>query len=238
VTSVISMTFLYFISTALTFWSTDYLTKVMKFDKPEVMTAFIIILTTSPTGGVVFGGIFVQKYIGGYEQKHSIAFVCFQLLISSLFILPVYVLNELWTISLMLWLLLFFGGSTIPILQGITISSLPHSLRASGNSICNLSIYTLGFSLAPLFYGAVFDWTEKKDPKISFVVTLSWGLASLIFSVICGIYRYRRFNDPKSQENRNLETLQGREHENNVTELEEKSIDLMMKENFSRRTIN
>lgn len=176
----------------------------MKFEKESANKAFVIICATAPTSGVVVGGIFVQKVLNGYESKHSITFVCFQLLLCSVFILPIYFFESLFTISLMLWLLLFFGGSVVPILQGISISTLPHSLRASGNSLCNLSIYTFGFAFAPLFYGTVFDLTKDFDPKMSFVVTLCWGVVSFVASLLCAMFRFQRFEDPTSQEVKNL----------------------------------
>ena len=199
------MSFLYFISTALTFWTTDYLTNVMNFDKDNVYRAFILITITGPLLGVIYGGIVVQKLFGGYEQRHSIAFVWFHLLIAGLLVIPIYFLNSLISLSIVIWLLLFFGGSTIPTLQGITISSLPHSLRASGNSMNNLLIYTLGFSAAPLFYGAIYDKTKDNDPRLAFVLTLSWGGVSFIFATLCAAFRYMKFNDSKSQENKNIE---------------------------------
>lgn len=221
--SSLSLTFLYFISTALTFWSTDYLTNVMKFSKLQVTTVFLIICTTAPLFGVIFGGIFVQKYYNGYENKNSIAFVVIQLALSTFFIIPVYYFTELWMIGLMLWSLLFFGSSTIPTIQGITISTLPHSLRASGNSFTNLLIFTIGFSGAPLFYGAVFYYTKDFDEKLAFVLTLSLGFVALLSSIICALVRYKRFADPKSQENKNLQVFGNKEEEFDIPE---KSIDL------------
>lgn len=176
----------------------------MKFKKLEVTTVFIVICTTSIPLGIIFGGVFVQKYYGGYEQRNSMNFVVIQITFSSFFTLPVYFFKQLWTISLMLWLLMFFGGSTIPILQGITISSLPDSLRASGNSFTNLLIFTLGFSAAPFFYGLIFDWTKNYDEKLAFILTLSWGFVALIMVIICAFIRYKKFDDPNSQENKNL----------------------------------
>lgn len=180
---------------------------VMKFDKDEVEKFYIFICTTGPPLGLIFGGIFVQKVYGGYEYKNSIIFVVIQMVLSTSFIIPVYFLNSIWSISICLWFLLFFGASTIPTLQGIAISSLKFNLRASGNSLTNLLINTLGFSAAPFFYGWIFELTKEKDPKLSFALTLMWGFVALIFSIVCLIFRFKKFKDPNSQENKNIEII-------------------------------
>ena len=136
--SAISLTFLYFISTALTFWCTDFYITVMGFDKDTSMVCFIVVAVSAPIIGVIYGGIVVQKYFGGYEHKNASYFVIIHLILAASCTLPPYWISNLPAMSINVWCLLALGGSCIPTLQGIVISSLPHKLRASGNSICNL----------------------------------------------------------------------------------------------------
>jgi len=193
----LSITCLFFISTAMTFWTTDYLTNVMEFEDGAVTTSFIIISLSGPVSGLILGGIIVHKLFGGYEKTKSILFVNFCLFMASLFVVPIYFLNSLLLISGCLWFLLFFGAATIPTLQGITICSLPPKLRSSGNSVCNLLIFTGGFSAAPFFYGALFDAFKDTDKRLAFLITLSFGFIGLILSIICAIFRFKKLNKKK-----------------------------------------
>jgi len=204
----------------------------MKFDKDTSYVAFIIVAVTAPIVGVSYGGIMVQKCFGGYEHKNSSYFCLIHLVLAALCTVPLYFINSLSLMSINIWCLLAFGGSTIPTLQGIVISSLPHKLRASGNSMCNLLIFICGFSMAPLFYGFVYDFTKTRSPKFSFILTLCWGWISLTSFCIAAYYRNKRFNDPKSQESKNIAIFENEIEKNNeIKEIKEKNIEFN-KNNF------
>lgn len=219
--SSLSITSILFVSNAMTFWTTNYLTVVMGFNETLVTTYFIAAVVTAPVGGIIAGGAIVQKIFDGYDKKHSILYICFALTLSSFFIPPIYFLDDLIWIILMLWGLLFFGASAIPNLQGISISCLPAKLRASGNSICNLFIFGIGFTVSPLFYGALFDAFGDKDKKLPYVLTLSFGFVALVFSVLCGIFRYRHFN--KKEKIHEIKEIERLERLNKLLEEEEKA---------------
>lgn len=195
-----------FVSTAITFWTTDYLVKVLKFNGDEAKNVFITLSLTSPILGIILGGLFVQKVFKGYESKNSILFVCIMLLIGSCLVPLVYFQSELIMFGVVLWLLLFFGSSTLPTIQGISISSLPKKLRSSGNSLYNLLMFTFGFSPGPFVYGFLYDRTNN-IPKLAYTVTLSWCFIGLIFAIICAFFRYGKFRDPNSQENKNIKEI-------------------------------
>ena len=105
-----------FISTAITFWTSDYLLDVRKVDPTLVLIIFIVTCVTAPTLGIIFGGIFVQRF-GGYTSKYSM-FICFGFALgSSIVSIPVHFAG--FTIfAICLWLVLFFGGALIPNLMG------------------------------------------------------------------------------------------------------------------------
>lgn len=178
---------------------------VLGLNEEDVSYVFITICLTGPIAGVILGGLLVQKVIGGYEQRNSSLFVAVQLTIAALLIIPIYFIDSLFYIGLNLWFLMFFGGSTMPIIQGITISSLPPELRASGNSFCNLVIFALGFTTAPLFYGYIFQLTESYDNRIAFISTLSISLIGWVSSIISHYMRAKRFLNAESQESKNLQ---------------------------------
>lgn len=202
----------------------------MEFDEHTSYIAFIVVAVTAPIIGVSYGGIVVQKCFGGYEHKNATYFVILHLILAASCTIPIHFINNLPLMSINVWFLLAIGGSCIPTIQGIVISTLPHKLRASGNSMCNLLIFICGFAAAPLFYGFVFDLTKERAPKFAFVFTLCWGWVSLIAFLFAARYRFRRFKDPNSQECKNIvigEKEVIKENEiNELAEIKEKQIDL------------
>ncbi len=111
-----SVTTLLFISTAIVYWTSDYLEKVLLVPTHKILIVFIITCITAPSLGIVVGGCIVQK-LGGYEAKHSIT-ICFLFsLIAWILAIPIYWL-EFTGFAICLWLILFFGGSIIPNLMG------------------------------------------------------------------------------------------------------------------------
>jgi MFS family permease len=216
-----SVTCLLFVSTALTFWGTDYLVETMEFDKGQVTYYFVIITITAPLMGVIVSSILVQKLFGGYDKKHSILFVCCTLTISCFFIFPLYYINTLFVTVVDLWCLLFFGGAAVPILQGIVVSSLPVNLKAAGNGFCNLLIFCIGFSGGPFFYGVLYDHMKDYDKKLPFVLTIGWGTLSLVFGLLCAVFRYKKFNREEELlhfENEQVEEFEEENDEENKDE--------------------
>ena len=111
-----SVTTLLFISTAIVFWTSDYLEKVLKVPVEKILIVFIITCITAPALGIVIGGCIVQK-LGGYETKHSILVCFFLSLLAWCISIPTYFL-DFTGFAFCLWLILFFGGSIIPNLMG------------------------------------------------------------------------------------------------------------------------
>jgi len=112
-----SGTVLFYIVTVIQFWISNYLKDVLHIEDKEIFISFVITCVTSPTLGIIIGGLIVQK-AGGYESKHSIMFVFIFSLISTAIGIFITQFNDLLSFSIMLWLFLFFGGGLVPNLVG------------------------------------------------------------------------------------------------------------------------
>jgi len=108
---------LFFVVTALQFWISDYLRKVMKTPDNLIFASFVVTCVTAPTLGIILGGWLVQK-CGGYEGKHSILFVLIFACISTTFALFITRIETLEGFAPCLWLFFFFGGGLVPNLVG------------------------------------------------------------------------------------------------------------------------
>jgi hypothetical protein len=104
--TTLAVTTLLFISTAIVFWTSDYLEKVLLVPAEKILIVFIITCITAPSLGIVIGGCIVQK-LGGYQSKHSIL-VCFIFaLLAWVLAIPIYFV-DFTGFAFCLWLILFF----------------------------------------------------------------------------------------------------------------------------------
>ncbi len=189
ISTCIAITTLLFISTAIIFWAPDYSQHVLKGDHDVVLFGFVFVTMTGPVIGIIVGGAVVQKFAGGYEGKHSLTISLVFALFAFIFALPVRYMDTFFSFCCCLWGILFFGGCTIPNLQGIMISSLPHDLRAAGNAVSNILLNALGFLPAPLIYGFIFERTKKQDPKLAMMSVLLYSVVGLILLIVAFYFR-------------------------------------------------
>lgn len=115
--SVLSLSTLCFVITAIQFWGSKYMEKVLNFEKPTVHYSFIIVCLTAPTLGVILGGI-ITSCIGGYE-KLSASYLCLiGAFFASLLSIPIPFMNTFWGFIGLLYGILVFGGIIFPSLLG------------------------------------------------------------------------------------------------------------------------
>ncbi len=114
---VFAGTVLFFITTVVQFWISDYLRKVLKVPNNLIFAAFVTTCVTAPTLGIIIGGWVVQK-CGCYEGKHSITFVFGFACVSSVFSVFITEMDTLEGFAPCLWMYFFFGAGLVPNLVG------------------------------------------------------------------------------------------------------------------------
>jgi len=72
--SVIAMTNMCFVITALQYWTTYYMTTVLHGDENTVYFLFSAAALVGPALGGIIGGIITTKYLGGYTSTKAILF--------------------------------------------------------------------------------------------------------------------------------------------------------------------
>ena len=140
IVGTLTMSVILFVSTGIQFWLTDYFINVLNFDQGKVNIAYAVISITGPTSGCGFGnfifywGGFVLNKKGGYENPKTVYYVLlFACLgIGAACVIPF--VEVFVPVVILLWVVLFFGGSMMPGLTGIMMVSVPPYLRALGNS--------------------------------------------------------------------------------------------------------
>jgi len=93
IVSILALSSLYFIITAIQYWISDYMMEVLGLPKGKVFVYFVIISVTAPTCGLILGGK-VSEMMGGYTGKHAILFCLINSILASLFGFPIPFLNS------------------------------------------------------------------------------------------------------------------------------------------------
>ena len=89
-----------------------------------VFKSFLIISLSAPLTGVYIGGLILHNF-GGYDGQMAIKIAAFEALLASISGAFIPILNNGTFVLLFLWFLLFFGGSAVPAIMGIMITSIP-----------------------------------------------------------------------------------------------------------------
>ena len=121
------------------------------------------------------GGIFIQ-YLGGYTNKKALD-ACFKISIIAGgcgFFLPM--IDYPMFFVILMWLLLFFGGSITPGLTGIIIASIPENSKEIGNSLTQLFYNLIGYLPSPFIYGLVCKYTGGSQSRWGLVILVLWGI--------------------------------------------------------------
>jgi MFS family permease len=167
---------------------------VLHVDPKKVFITFAIVCITAPVFGVITGGFFIQK-LGGYTNKRALE-ACFKIAIlaaaSGLF-LPL--IDNFPLFVILIWLLLFFGGSIVPGLTGIMLSAAPEKTKEIANSVTHLCYNLLGYLPSPFLYGLVCKYTGGSTSRYGLAFILLWSLFGLIF-----LFTAKYFQDKKTFE--------------------------------------
>lgn len=206
---VLTMSMLYFIVTFIQYWASDYMLIVLDVqDDKQRLFAFSFVCLSSPTIGLVIGGLIIDK-LGGYSRKSSVIFClisCFLCIVPSILIPYA---DSLIKYVCFLWILLFFGAALIPPTQGIIIACLPKDIQGSGNSFSIFFFNLLGYFPGPFVYGFLKDYfKDKDDPKkgsrLAHKYTL-WGVigisvTSIIITACIRIIKDKEYTEKMGRE--------------------------------------
>lgn len=139
------------------------------------------------------GGYVVSKR-GGYENPTTVYYVfLFSAIgIGAAVIIPF--VDEFYTVTSLLWIVLFFGGAMMPGLTGIMMVSVSPYLRAFGNSTGEIIKNAFGYFPSPFVYGLLNTLINERA-GIKFLML--WGLWAPILLGYGSIHKYRQLKKKK-----------------------------------------
>ena len=100
---LIALTGIYYLTTGIQFWITDYFIIVLGTTKNEAFTTFAVCSLTGPILGVVLGGFFFTR-IGGYNSPKAFPICVFVMSIGCTVGLPLVYVNDFYFAAVLLWL--------------------------------------------------------------------------------------------------------------------------------------
>lgn len=197
--SALGLSTLYFIITAVQYWATDYMIDVLgEKDRSKVILCFSVICISSPTLGVLVGGL-VSGRLGGYESKDSVLFCLIAATISALFSIVTPLCDSVIHFTVSLWIVLFFGGMVVPPTIGILISSLSSELRGSANSVTSITSSLFGYLPAPFFYGAIYNHTKEYHKKMAFSIVMYYSFVGVIFISFTTYFKFQEIEEAETK---------------------------------------
>lgn len=193
---VLTVSCLLFCLTCIQYWGSDYLECILLItNENQRLLSFSVVVLTSPTFGVLFGGM-VISWIGGYESKHSLL-ICEMFSVGSvLCAIPVPLVSTLVMFSILLWGMLFFSGAIVALLYGIIITSLPKEYAGYANTFTVFFGNLIGYLPGPFFYEAL---KEHLGAKVAMMTSMYLSSsAGVLFISIGTIFRYKNYELIKS----------------------------------------
>lgn len=195
---VLTLSVIFFVLTSVQYWASDYMEVVLNVtDSKKRLISFGVVCLTSPTLGVLVGGLIINL-MGGYETKHSIIFCLICSILSTLSSIPVPLVKSLLYFTIGLWLVLFFGGAILAPLTGINITSLPKELGGMANSFTFFFTNLLGYMPAPFIYGLLKTYfnskLEEENTNFPMMICMWYAGTGIIFLIIAAIFRYKNYN--------------------------------------------
>lgn len=101
--TLLCITAVYFLTTGIQFWITDYWMAVLGKDKATSSTSFAICAITGPVAGVVLGGFAFTK-LGGFENHRAFPLAVSIMTFGSLVASPLPFAGSLWVSFSLLWI--------------------------------------------------------------------------------------------------------------------------------------
>jgi hypothetical protein len=114
---------LFFITTGLQYWVSDYLQIVMNVHADEVFYFYAFTCLSAPFLGIVTGGI-VFSSIGGYNSPKSFPLMIFVGIGACCVSWPAPFITSKIVMYMLMWLLFYFGAFLLPTMTGIMLNSV------------------------------------------------------------------------------------------------------------------
>lgn len=202
---LMTLTILFYIVTGIQYWVTDYMLNILKQEKTVVFICYAVVTITGPVLGTIVGGS-ISSCLGGYQAKKSVLQTLAFTYCCLIFAIPIPLISNFPAFLVLLWFLLFFGGSILPSLAGVLLSCVGKQEKVIAQSFAMLIYNLLGYLPSPIIYGIVSDSGGGGNGRYAMGALLYSALIPVTtFSLaVIFIFKYDKL-DFKGQEKARLE---------------------------------
>ena len=203
----------FIIVSAIQFWINDYLEfGLLIGDEKERLYCFAGIVITSPTAGIILGGILSGK-VGGYDTEKAIYIP----LVTSFFVCIIANIAPLTTNLFIFipffWIYLFLGSVLLPVTSGIILVSVDKKYAGSANAVSALIYNVLGRLPGPNLYAFYKSLVNDRNSRIPFWLLLNTAFLGFLAVLIC--IRFHKQKYRKMEEEKLIEKEEEEDYENN-----------------------
>ena len=152
--------------------------------------------------GIVTGGN-LSTYFGGIKSKKALYYSLFVAALCLVVAAPVPFIDSFATAIVLMWFLLFFGGSILPFLTALMLATVPKNQVPIANALANLQYNLMGFLPAPVVYGLIYDSGQGKNDRLAMgclmyvtVITLITHAISTFYLIKDNVLGYEEENRP------------------------------------------
>lgn len=151
--SVMAITIVNFVLTAMQYWFTSYSMNVLNMDQDTIVVSFSVAVLSAPVLGALVGGLYTTKYLGSYTNKKALGLCFFVYCLFVAFCIPCPMVDNYWAFLGLIWFAVFMQGFIEPIMMGIILNTVTPIERPSASSLLILIEFMLGLLPAPYLYG-------------------------------------------------------------------------------------
>ena len=173
----LALSTLFYITTGIQYWISDYLQIVLEVPADEVFYFFSFTCLSAPFLGIVTGGICFAS-VGGYNSDKAFPLLIFVGTLAGASAIPAPFLHNKYAMYLLQWCLFYFGAFLLPTMTGIMLNSVDVQRRTTANSLATLSYNMFGYLPAPFIYG----WISSQGNDI--IAASRRAMACLMFASI------------------------------------------------------
>ena len=210
----ITLASMFIIVSGIQFWINDYLEFCLLIDdEKKRLYAIAFVVITSPTAGIILGGILSTR-LGGYDTEKAIYIPLISSFLVSILAYITPSTSNIFVFIPLFWIHLFLGSVLLPVVNGIILVSVDKKYAGSASSICTLFYNIAGRLPGPNLYAFYKSKINNKNSRIPFLLLLNMAIPGFIAVLISVRFQKEKYKKIRDQINEEKELILDNENNN------------------------
>lgn len=210
----ITLASMFIIVSGIQFWINDYLEFCLLIDdEKKRLYAIAFVVITSPTAGIILGGILSTR-LGGYDTEKAIYIPLISSFLVSILAYITPSTTNIFVFIPLFWTHLFLGSVLLPVVNGIILVSVDKKYAGSASSISTLFYNIAGRLPGPNLYAFYKSKINNKNSRIPFLLLLNMAIPGFIAVLISVRFQKEKYKKIRDQINEEKELILDNENNN------------------------